>query len=304
MQHDEWWVDVTYSMLEQMRRRLRLLVPLIERTKKSIVYTNFNDQLGDGTEVELPGIGGSVASAEFAQFRKKAEHFLKEHLAEAAVAKVRSGEPLTAADIDELQRILVAAGIGNDDTFEQASRNAGSFGLFIRSLVGLDRAAAKAAFAEFLDDKRYSKNQIKFVTLIIDELTEHGVVDAARVYESPYDSVAPTGPEALFPGADLDRLFATINVDESRRHTSNDAETLGLRASVARWPKNLSSPFPRASRPPNCSSTTRSSVRARKPSSASGSSCTTWALPGATAKSSTPAGTAATPSTSVSVHEK
>ncbi|MBP7889722.1 MAG: DEAD/DEAH box helicase family protein [Ilumatobacteraceae bacterium] len=211
MQHDEWWVDVTYSMLEQVRRRLRLLVPLIERTKKSIVYTNFNDQLGDGTEVELPGIGGSVASAEFAQFRKKAEHFLKEHLAEAAVAKVRSGEPLTAADIDELQRILVAAGIGNDDTFEQASRNAGSFGLFIRSLVGLDRAAAKAAFAEFLDDKRYSKNQIKFVTLIIDELTEHGVVDAARVYESPYDSVAPTGPEALFPGADLDRLFATIN---------------------------------------------------------------------------------------------
>ena len=211
MQHDEWWVDVTYSMLEQVRRRLRLLVPLIERTKKSIVYTNFNDQLGDGTEVELPGIGGSVASAEFAQFRKKAEHFLKEHLAEAAVAKVRSGEPLTAADIDELQRILVAAGIGNDDTFEQASRNAGSFGLFIRSLVGLDRAAAKAAFAEFLDDKRYSKNQIKFVTLIIDELTEHGVVDAARVYESPYDSVAPTGPEALFPGADLDRLFATIS---------------------------------------------------------------------------------------------
>ncbi|MBP6490118.1 MAG: hypothetical protein KA274_20745, partial [Ilumatobacteraceae bacterium] len=42
-------------------------------------------------------------------------------------------------------------------------------------------------------------------------LTEHGVVDAARVYESPYDSVAPTGPEALFPGADLDRLFATIS---------------------------------------------------------------------------------------------
>ena len=127
------------------------------------------------------GHSGVVASAEFAQFRKKAETFLNDHLGEAAVAKVRSGQPLTADDLDELQRILVAAGIGDQGTFAEASELAGSFGLFIRSLVGLDRAAAKAAFAEFLDDKRYSKNQIQFVNLIIDELTDRGVVEASRV---------------------------------------------------------------------------------------------------------------------------
>ena len=43
----------------------------------------------------LPALS-TGADPEFAQFRKKAEHFLKEHLAESAVAKVRSGEPLTA----------------------------------------------------------------------------------------------------------------------------------------------------------------------------------------------------------------
>ena len=134
---------------------------------------------------------------------------------------MRSGEPLTAADIADLQRILVAAGIGNDDTFAEASEKAGSFGLFIRSLVGLDRAAAKAAFADFLDDKRYSKNQIQFVNLIIDELTDRGVVEARRVYESPYDGVAPDGPEAIFVAADLDRIFATIDRLTSRRQPSN-----------------------------------------------------------------------------------
>ena len=123
---------------------------------------------------------------------------------------MRSGEPLTADDIVDLQRILVAAGIGDDETFAEASDKAGSFGLFIRSLVGLDRAAAKAAFAEFLDDKRYSKNQIEFVNLIIDELTDRGVVEAGRVYESPYDGVAPEGPEAIFVEADLDRIFERI----------------------------------------------------------------------------------------------
>ena len=159
--------------------------------------------------MHLPGTGG-VDSAEFVQFRKKAQHFLKEHFAESAVAKVRSGDPLTADDIAELQRILVAAGVGDDATFAEASERAGSFGLFIRSLVGLDRAAAKAAFADFLDDKRYSKNQIQFVNLIIDELTDRGVVEARRVYESPYDGLAPEGPEAIFVEADVEKLFETL----------------------------------------------------------------------------------------------
>jgi type I restriction enzyme R subunit len=211
VQTDEWWVDVSYPMLEEVRRKLRPLVPLIERSKKSIIYSNFVDDLGEGAVVDLPGTGGAVATTEFLQFRKKAEQFLKEHLGEAAVAKVRSGEPLTGADIGELQRILVAAGIGNDDTFVDASKKAGSFGLFIRSLVGLDRAAAKAAFADFLDDKRYSKNQIQFVSLIIDELTDRGVVEARRVYESPYDGIAPEGPETIFVEADLDRIFDTLD---------------------------------------------------------------------------------------------
>jgi type I restriction enzyme R subunit len=210
IQHDEWWIDVTYSMLEEIRKKLRLLVPLIERSKKNIVYTKFVDELGAGVEVELPGTGGVNESTEFAQFRKKAQHFLKEHLAEAAVAKVRSGEPLTKADIAELQRILVAAGIGDNSTFDQAVKKAGSFGKFIRSLVGLDRAAAKEAFAEFIDDKRYSKNQIEFVTLIIDELTERGVVEIARVYEAPYIALAPEGPETMFVEADLDRILTAI----------------------------------------------------------------------------------------------
>jgi type I restriction enzyme R subunit len=210
IQHDEWWVNVSYPMLEQVRKNLRLLVPLIERTKKNIIYTSFIDEQGVGVEIELPGTGGVAEGAEFTQFRKKAEHFLKEHLAEAAVAKVRSGEPLSADDIAELQRILVAAGIGDDGTFEEASRRAGSFGRFIRNLVGLDRAAAKAAFAEFLDDKRYSKNQIQFVTLIIDELTERGVVDVARVYEAPYIALAPQGPETIFVEVDLDRIIDTL----------------------------------------------------------------------------------------------
>ena len=211
VQADEWWENVSYPMLEEVRRKLRGLVYLIERSKKGVIYSDFVDELGVSVEVDLPGTGGAVAGNEFVQFRKKAEHFLKENLGEGVVAKVRSGQPLSDADIAELQRILVAAGIGDDETFEEASEKAGSFGRFIRSIVGLDRAAAKGVFAEFLDDKRYAKNQIEFVNLIIDELADRGVIDAARVYETPYDMLAPMGPEKIFVEADVDRIFELID---------------------------------------------------------------------------------------------
>ena len=210
IQADEWWVDVSYPMLEDARKRLRSLVHLIERIHKTPLYSDFTDLLGDSTEIEIPGTGGTVGSSDFAQFRKKAQRFLADNLADEIVAKVRSGQPLAATDMDELQRVLVAAGIGDTDTFAQASERAGSFGLFVRSLVGLDRAAAKRAFNRFLDNKRYSRNQITFVNLVIDYLTEHGTIDPGRIYDSPFTSVAPEGPETIFIEGDLDDFFEIV----------------------------------------------------------------------------------------------
>lgn len=39
VQTDEWWTDVSYGILEEVRKRLRQLVPLIERAKKGLIYT-------------------------------------------------------------------------------------------------------------------------------------------------------------------------------------------------------------------------------------------------------------------------
>ena len=56
IQTDEWWQDVTLPMLERVRRRLRNLVHLIDRSQKKIVYTDFEDVIGDGTDIHMPGL--------------------------------------------------------------------------------------------------------------------------------------------------------------------------------------------------------------------------------------------------------
>jgi type I restriction enzyme R subunit len=207
VQTDEWWQDVTVPMLEGMRRRLRDLIKLIEKQKRKPIYTDFEDEMGGETAIEVPGFGEGTNHA---KFRAKAQAFLRAHQDHIAIHKLRMNKALTAADLGELQRILAESGIGAPEDIERAAEESQGLGLFVRSLVGLDRQAAKEAMAGFLAGKSLGANQIEFVNLIVDHLTEHGVLDAAMLYESPFTDLTPRGPDELFSSAQVDELLAAI----------------------------------------------------------------------------------------------
>jgi type I restriction enzyme R subunit len=207
LQTDEWWVNVTVPMLELARRRLRDLAKLIEKQKRRVVFADFEDTLGADELVELPGL---AAGWDFEKFRAKAQEFLREHQDHAAIWKLRMNRALTAGDLAELERMLVESGVGGPDQIDRAKQESHGLGLFVRSLVGLDRGAAKDALAGFLSGKTFHANQIEFVNLIVDHLTEHGVMSAAQLYESPFTDIGPRGPESIFASAEVDKLINAL----------------------------------------------------------------------------------------------
>jgi type I restriction enzyme, R subunit len=107
--------------------------------------------------------------------------------------------------------MLAENGIGDPETVARAKEESQGLGLFVRSLIGLDRGAAKEAFADFLDGRVFTANQIEFIDLIINHLTEHGVMGAALLYESPFTDVAPHGPDELFTSDEVDRLVSILD---------------------------------------------------------------------------------------------
>ncbi|MHB8619035.1 MAG: DEAD/DEAH box helicase family protein [Chloroflexota bacterium] len=204
---EEWWQDVTVPMLEAARKRLRGLAKLIEKSERKLVYTDFEDEIGRETLVELTGL---AAGTDFERFRAKARHFLRSNENHVAIHKLRLNQPLTPTDLAELERMMIEAGVGTAGDLEKAKQASAGLGLFIRSLVGLDREAAKQAFSEFLAGGAASANQIHFVNLIVDHLTEHGQMSPELLYGSPFTDVSPTGPDAIFTSPQVDRMVAIL----------------------------------------------------------------------------------------------
>jgi type I restriction enzyme R subunit len=207
IQTDGWWQDVTLGMLENARMRLRGLVHLIEKRRRKPIYTDFDDEIGEGTEVAFEAFTPADA---FEKFRAKARHFLRQHQDHVAVHKLRTNRQLTPIDVAELERMLRDSGAGTDEDIERAKAAAAGLGLFVRSLVGMDRAAAKEAFAAFIAGRSLTANQIELVDMIVEHLTENGVMDGARLYESPYTDLNPMGVDGVFRPAEVEQVFAIL----------------------------------------------------------------------------------------------
>ncbi len=204
---DEWWQDITLPMLEHARRELRSIVGLLERKRRAVVYTDFEDTLGDVVEVEMPP---ERSGTNVDRFTAKVRNHLLSQPDNLALQKVKTGKPLTQADLDSLEELLARSGVGDPEDMKRAIDNAHGLGRFIRSLVGLDRKAASEAFSEFLEGRTATANQIDFINLIVGHLTRHGEMDPGLLFESPFTDNAPSGPSAIFDELQTRRLVDVI----------------------------------------------------------------------------------------------
>ena len=199
VQENAFWEGIALNGLEELRMRLRGLMPFLDKKTCTIVYTDFHDEITAVREVAavyLPKMTG-------VQYEKKVQEYLKNHLDHIVIHRLRTNQPLTATDLLGLEQTLVE--IGEDDgqtllTCLLARSDAPSLAHFVRSLVGMDRAAAQKAFSEFLSNRSLTTPQIRFIEMVIDQLTARGVMEPSALYEAPFNSVHASGPEALFAG--------------------------------------------------------------------------------------------------------
>jgi type I restriction enzyme, R subunit len=209
LQGDDFWTGITLQMLENVRRRIRSLVQFIDKAERKTLYTSFEDEIGVGEQVQLEQVELGIDKA---QFRKKVMHFLRDHENHIALKKLKYNEPITALDLEEIERLLYETSeLGDRLKFEEVYGPQPMLGSFVRKLIGLDREAAKAAFGEFLSETAFTDRQIRFINLIIDDLTRNGVFELGRLYAQPFTNLAATGPEELFDPSAAEKVISIID---------------------------------------------------------------------------------------------
>ena len=107
--------------------------------------------------------------------------------------------------------LFAAEEVGSETDFAQAFGVPDNLARFIRTLVGLDRKAAKEQFADFLNEAIYTPDQIQFVHYIIDHLTRNGTMTPEMLWERPFIDIHDAGPHGLFSDEEADNLVAMIH---------------------------------------------------------------------------------------------
>lgn len=208
IQTEEYWDCITVPMLESMRKRIRGLVKLIEKTTSTIVYSMLDDEIGEALEVDIPVVATGV---NIAQYRKRVESFIKANENHITIAKLKRGLALTPTDLSELEHfVFEAQEVESKEKFEQCFGADKPLPLFIRSLVGLDRQAVQEAFSQYLQGSTYNEKQIRFIEMIIEHLTIRGTLEASQLYEPPFNQIHYEGIEGVFSENDADKIFDVV----------------------------------------------------------------------------------------------
>lgn len=211
LQETLFWEGINLDSLEELRIRIRNLVQFIDKQERKNVYSNFKDEIVGsrvGEAFVVPKMTGP-------QYEKKVREYLEGHLDHIAIGKLRQNAPFTPGDLDELEVMLVEIGEEHGKTLLESvlqSSESPSLAYFVRRIVGLNREAVQAAFADFLQPQNLSSVQIRFVEMLIDQLTAQGVVSAGALYLPPFSDLHVGGPDELFAGkaAIIEGIFSCM----------------------------------------------------------------------------------------------
>jgi type I restriction enzyme R subunit len=74
----------------------------------------------------------------------------------------------------------------------------------------------EAAFSKLLSNQSLTPPQIRFVEMIIEQLTSRGVIEPGALYEAPFTGLHAGGPDGLFAGRTelIASIFAAIEATQ------------------------------------------------------------------------------------------
>lgn len=178
--HSDYLETAGVNEFEYIREELRDLMKYIPMTSTMKYDTNFDDAI-----LSQEWHDSELENDELANYKAKAEYYIRAHQDTMAIAKLKTNKPLNETDLKTLEDILWSE-LGTKEDYQKEVGEK-PLGEFVREIVGLDMNAAKEAFSEYLNETSLDNRQIYFVNQIVEYIVHNGMLkDFAVLQESPF----------------------------------------------------------------------------------------------------------------------
>lgn len=178
--HTDYLERAGIEEFEHIREEMRNLMKYIQKQDVKKYMTDFTDDI-----LSMTWNDSELDSDELANYKAKAEYYVRQHQDTLAIAKLKTNRPLTDTDVKTLQEIMWTE-LGTKEDYEREYGEK-PLGEFVREIVGLDMNAAKEAFSEYLNETNLDSRQIYFVNQIVEYIVQNGMMkDLSVLQESPF----------------------------------------------------------------------------------------------------------------------
>jgi type I restriction enzyme R subunit len=213
----QWWKAPTEEKLAELVKRLGPLMQYRQRRRDPMMHLNIGDLVASKDWVEFGPEHERLTSS---VYREKVEAYIRELVdANPVLQKIRAGEPVTEAELQELAAILREHDprVTEDLLRKVYDHRTARFVQFIRHILGLERleswstTVTRAFDAFIVDHNGMTALQIRFVQTLRTFILQTGKIEKQDLIDAPFTQIHPQGIRGVFPPAQIDEILQFVN---------------------------------------------------------------------------------------------
>ncbi|MBZ4332705.1 DEAD/DEAH box helicase family protein [Corallococcus interemptor] len=216
----DFWSVVEVQHLEGLRSELRSVMKYQQLPTTTRVAPQVFDVTDDGhvAQAYIPKLEG----LDLVEYRTRVEKVLKEHFAgDPVLQRIRAGQAVQEAELEALARLVLSVDDKANITHlaGHAPETRRSLLSVFRGIVGLEAEAVEKAFTAFVHKHpRLSSQQLRFLQVLQNYITQNGGIELERLYEPPFTTLHAESMDGIFDDKeDVDELLAILSVFEPKR---------------------------------------------------------------------------------------
>ncbi len=219
----DFWKGATIDRLEYVRQELRDIIKNILGSKREKFFIDISDTMEEKDDVEKPEMN--------TDYHTRILEYLNTHHDHPAIRKIYELEPLTIYDIKQLEAICWKD-LGTKEEYEAYVKKGDllcgdKVAVFIRSIIGIDRAKAKEMFSKFLSNNVLNSLQEEYLNQIIGYVVENGDITPdvlmrdSNLKELQWSEVF--GQNLSFVGKYINEIHGVVQVANGEYFSPNNA---------------------------------------------------------------------------------